>query len=122
MMVSCGCFEGDIDAFEAAEKKTYNCNEHGVAYRALITFVKSALWVRRGEQGGDAIMTCGECDAHMTGNKMREIDRQRYWSVNIWPYDHYCIASKSGRRKIKSASDFSGQERPTWCPRREMSE
>lgn len=45
MMVSCGCFTGDIDAFAIAVERTHGDNEHGAAYKALITYAKTALWI-----------------------------------------------------------------------------
>ncbi len=66
-------------------------------------------------------MTCGKCDAHMTGaqyvaNTTRQVRPPEEWP--IYPHDHYCTATPLCL-KIKSAINFSGQERPRWCPRRE---
>lgn len=38
--VTCGCFRGTIDEFEAAVKKTHGDNEHGKVYMLAIEMAK----------------------------------------------------------------------------------
>lgn len=46
--VTCGCFNGDIDAFFAKVAKTHGDNEHGKAYRLAAELAK--LWIDLSEE------------------------------------------------------------------------
>ena len=41
--VSCGCFSGDIDAFEQAVKETHGDNKYGKQYQRLIALAKEEI-------------------------------------------------------------------------------
>ena len=41
--VSCGCFSGDIDAFEQAVKETHGDNKYGKQYQRLIALARSEI-------------------------------------------------------------------------------
>lgn len=43
IIVVCGCFQGNINEFEAIVKKVHGDNKHGRAYMAAIQFVKSVI-------------------------------------------------------------------------------
>jgi len=69
-------------------------------------------------------MTCRLCDHCMTGKQMEMAGLLKETATikDDWLYDHFCVKVKSGRRKIKTASDFNGREWPKWCPLREGGE
>ena len=43
IMVTCGCFNGDLEAFEQAVTETHGESEHGKAYRAAIYTAKTIM-------------------------------------------------------------------------------
>ena len=47
IIVSCGCFSGDLEQFTAKVAETHGDNQHGRAYKAAIEYVKTVMY------GGD---------------------------------------------------------------------
>ena len=41
--VNCGCFTGSIEEFEKSIDETHGDNNHGMAYRAMVCYIKS--WI-----------------------------------------------------------------------------
>ena len=52
IIVSCGCFRGTIDEFEAAVRKTHGESKHAKAYLAAIELAK--IQIEDVEEGGDS--------------------------------------------------------------------
>lgn len=52
-LVICGCFEGGLDSFRKAVNKTHGNNEHGQAYKLLVTLFRNARKRHLKEQEGE---------------------------------------------------------------------